>query len=361
MSSGAGVGLHLQVGEWIKRLPTVDEVTGEMEPNLAGPEARGEGDSGSSRAASEPTKLFQELGDPLDLAQSPEKSSDFITRLEAACRVEQGELLDWLFEAIRPLALSRPGCRVVQKALEVAGAKWRDKLVAVLGQFIVELYESPNGNHVLTKVVEVVPSAALGSIIQKLREKGASSVARHRFGCRVLERLIEHCSERELKGLLDQIITDAEMLARHQYGNFVVQHLLEHGTVEQRKTITERLINSMPRLAMHRTASHVVQRLLDYSDEERQHMVLASLLQAEVPASLVEIACSRYGSFVAEQLAGLGVTREPVRQRLAERLVDLGGSPFGRRVAERFGLEVPFSDTIMAPAELPEGDSDNEE
>lgn len=337
-------GLQLQVGTWIRCMPALPETAGDADPDEAdlaeSEESSEEGDTPASPRDGSP-KPFQELGDPLELAQSQELSSKFVARLESASRAEQTQLVEWLMEAVRPLALSRPGCRVVQKALEVAGGRGRDKLVAELGQLTVELYESPNGNHVLTKVVEVVPSASLGLVIHQLQEKGATVVARHRFGCRVLERLIEHCSERESKVLMDQIVASAEMLARHQYGNFVVQHLLEHGTKEQRNGILERLMHALPRLAMHRTASHVVQRLLDYCDQERQRLIVESLLRANAPAGLVEVACSRYGSFVAEQLATIGASRDMIRDRLAAHIDILGRSQFGWRVAERFGLELP--------------------
>jgi len=170
-------------------------------------------------------------------------------------------------------------------------------------------------------------------------------VTRHRFGCRVLERLIEHCSETEIGELIDQIVAKSEMLCRHIYGNFVIQHLLEQGSPTRRKGILNQLLPVLPYLAMHRTASHVVQRALAYSDQENLHQLISALLCGQSPNSFIEIARSHYGSFVIYQLVDLRV-RSPlyfntVHQTMATNVEKIVQTDFGRRVAEHFGLGVP--------------------
>merc|ERR1712039_887699 len=112
------------------------------------------------------------------------------------------EIFEWMRGNLQALAISKCGCRVVQKLLEVLGREDRDMLVGELVSSTVDLYESPWGNHVLTKVVEVMPSASLGPIVEQIEHKGYRVVARHKFGCRVLERLIEHATEKEMGSLL---------------------------------------------------------------------------------------------------------------------------------------------------------------
>merc|ERR1712187_976650 len=77
--------------------------------------------------------------------------------------------------------------------------------------FVQQLYEDPHGNHVLSKLVEVMPSATLGPIIEQLHGT-AVQVAKHRYGCRVLERLIEHCSETQLSVLMEEVVAESEPL-----------------------------------------------------------------------------------------------------------------------------------------------------
>jgi len=281
------------------------------------------------------------------VGESPELSGEIIARLEGANKIERSQLVSWLLRAAMSLSLSKYGCRVVQKALELASSSDRDALVAALQPFVEELYDSPHGNHVLTKIVEVMPSAAIGFIIAKLLGKG-STVARHRFGCRVLERLIEHCDESQIGGLIDEIVSESAMLCRHPYGNFVVQHLIEHSPAH-RSPILESMLQDLPLLAVHRTASHVVQKIMDYSEEDGKEAIVASLLHAEKPNSLVEVACSRYGSFVVEQLADMNEAGDEVKQSIITGSEELSHSPFGKRVLEHIGL-APLEEAPMSPS-----------
>merc|ERR1712217_908258 len=230
-------------------------------------------------------------------------------------------------------------------AFEVAGSTSRNKLVAELESHVEALYKSSHGNYVLSKLVETVPSAGLQPIIKQFQAQGSITVAKHRFGCRVLERLIEHCSEFEIWDLIGPIIVNSEMLCRHVYGNFIIQHLIEQGSPARRLSIMNQLLPSMPYLAMHRTASHVVQRMLEYSDRENLQMIVAAFLYAEGTNSLTDVACSRYGSYVTEQFVDLRL-RCPecfnkVHCYLAENVEKIVQGQYGKRVAERFGLGVP--------------------
>jgi len=245
------------------------------------------------------------------------------------------EILDWIGEDVLELSKSQYACRVVQNLLDVPGRSRRDSLVAALSQHTVQLYESPHGNYVLTKAIEVMPSASLGPIIQQIAKKGHLQVARHRFGCRILERLIEHCTEKEMGSLIDKFIADAPDLCRHQYGNFVIQHLLEHGSERRRSEVMEKLLDFAPQLAGHRTASHVVQRMLNYVSLDERQAIAHTLFAAPAPYTFEEMAAGRYGSYVAEELISLRMpwVTEEVKRRLELAPEELQKTPFFARVA----------------------------
>ncbi|CAK0837207.1 unnamed protein product [Prorocentrum cordatum] len=272
--------------------------------------------------------------------------------LDAADQERQRSLLLWLLSEARGLALSRGGCLVLQRALEVAQAPERRRLASELYPHAVQLYESPHGNHVVTMLIKLLPPPALQPLIERLQEKGAPAIARHQYGCRVLERLVEHCPAAQIAPLLDEVAADSEGLSLHPYGNFVIQHILEHGSPCLRRLLAERLLPVAPRLATHRTASHVVQRVLDFCDGGSA--LVRSLLFSPSPHSLEEVACNRYGCHVVRQLSELrdAVSRAMVQERLAAHLPFLEASQFGRRALEAFELVAPL------PAEAPAVDGD---
>jgi len=278
-----------------------------------------------------------DFGNPLLIAEDAEKCRDLIAKFEQGNREQICELAQWLAPVVRRFSFSREGCRVVQKAIETAGGRDRDQLVKNLEPYVLELLESPHGNHVVAKMVEIMPPSAIGFVIEAIR-RNTAPIARHRFGCRILERLVEHCSEQQMSAVLDEVVSQAEPLCRHPYGNFVVQHLLEHGSHSRRAGILQKLLQTLPQLAVHRTASHVIQKAIDYSDEDGKRLLVTRLLHEEGPYSIVVVACSRYGSFVVEQLASVNVGKEEVRQSLECSVNELHESQFGKKVIDCFGL-----------------------
>jgi len=285
-----------------------------------------------------------ELGNPLEVAENGEKCSELMAKFDKStpeqCYDLAERLAQWLTPVVKRFALSREGCRVVQKLLEHAGASSRDKLAKQLEPHIAELIGSPHGNHVVAKMVEIMPPGAVGFVIEAVK-KNPAEISKHRFGCRILERLVEHCSERQMSSVFDVIVGQAEPLCRHPYGNFVVSHLLEHDTGPRRAKILEQLLPTLPQLAMHRTASHVVQKAIDYCDEEGKRRVIERLLNAPSPNSFVDVACSRYGSFVVEDLASLNIGKAEMIKCLGSGGIDsLSTSQFGKKVIDCFGLVV---------------------
>jgi len=279
---------------------------------------------------------------PTELAEDAEACNRVMGMLKVDCPRSQ-EVFEWLRGDFQELAVSKCGCRVVQRLLDVLRSEDRDRLVEELVPGTVELYESPWGNHVLTKVVEVMPAASLGPLIEQIMLRGYRMVARHKFGCRVLERLIEHATEKEMGRLLDLVVANSEELCRHEFSNFVIQSLLEHGSDRRRWMVVQQLLPYLPQLSSHRTASHVVQRMLNHSGAEELAAIIRTLFQAPPPHSLEDVAASRYGSFVVEELLTLrspGVSEE-ITRRLSSASKELLKSAHFVRVAAQCGVVVP--------------------
>ena len=55
------------------------------------------------------------------------------------------------------------------------------------------------------------------------------NLAIHPYGCRVIQRILEHCPHEQTSGILSQIHASIEVLIVDQYGNYVIQHVLQHG------------------------------------------------------------------------------------------------------------------------------------
>ncbi|CAE8708987.1 unnamed protein product, partial [Polarella glacialis] len=216
-------------------------------------------------------------------------------RMAAAAAALQGDVCRMSGESL--------GCRVVQLALSVLDRRLADELVGELHGHVREAINSPHGNYVIQKVVEVMPFNSADFVVQELRSQGAAT-ARHRFGCRIICRLMEHsASEEDTAALADEVLEHAEELCRHSFGHHVVQSILEHGLPRQRACIAAALCHDLHRSARNRNASYVIEKALTYCSEEDRHAISTGLLSS--PEDIALLAQNQFGAFVVRALLRL--------------------------------------------------------
>jgi hypothetical protein len=268
--------------------------------------------------------------DPFSLTTSREACQRTIEGLESGDLLKRSSIVKWLNPATLQLSLSEHGCRVVQKVLDVAGGEARAALCHELRGHVLELLYSPHGNHVLQKFVEVMPATAMQFVLDELQcyKGGWATLARHKFGCRIEQRIVEHCPEGMASKLVEKIVQEASILFTHKFGNYVVQSILEHGAKKQRERIIQTLVeDGVAALAQDRVASNVLERALHHCDAGCQQKIVRALVA--VPGSLHDTACSRFGAFVVRQILPVvtGTLREEVLSELkgVPQLVDHEG------------------------------------
>lgn len=156
-----------------------------------------------------------------------------------------------------PLALQMYGCRVIQKALESVGGEQQVEIVRELDGHVLKCVKDQNGNHVVQKCIECVDPHALQFIINafqgqvsvvlisrrinKRRNRRVYNpsylhilqvltLSTHPYGCRVIQRILEHCTPEQTAPILDEMHAHVEQLIQDQYGNYVIQHVLGEST-----------------------------------------------------------------------------------------------------------------------------------
>mmetsp|Transcript_66551 Transcript_66551/g.142339 ORF Transcript_66551/g.142339 Transcript_66551/m.142339 type:complete len:511 (-) Transcript_66551:147-1679(-) len=222
---------------------------------------------------------------------------------EAGCRPTPFEQI---VSSFWPMASTPSGCRVVQKAFEVADTAQQIVLAERLRGHVLEASSSPHANHVLQKCIEVMPPDRVQFMLEEMKGHVVPT-ARHRYGCRVLERLIENCPCWQTAGLVDEVLVGTPQLCRHTFGNFVVQHILEHGKPDQKERIMDVICGDVQRLARHRVASHVVRSaLIHCAADDKQRLVQAMSAEASELADLAHHHC---GSFVVRELRRADLSR----------------------------------------------------
>jgi len=191
------------------------------------------------------------------------------------------------------------GCRMVQQALDDAVSD--DERIALASELRTHIWEAlrcPNANYVVQKCISTLPPLDSQFILDEIVNVGphaAARAARHRYGCRILQRALEHCSSVQVQGLVNELLSDAVGLATHIYGNYVLQHLLEHGSADSIRILTVLLAQDASSLVANSYGCGVLTKALESKKADPQsQQLLANAMLAH--ADLVSpMACMRHG------------------------------------------------------------------
>mmetsp|Transcript_136268 Transcript_136268/g.339807 ORF Transcript_136268/g.339807 Transcript_136268/m.339807 type:complete len:430 (+) Transcript_136268:52-1341(+) len=134
---------------------------------------------------------------------------------------------------------------------------------------VAEGLRCPNANYLLQKVISSCDHDLLWPIINEITGKGHRSVAHvacHKYGCRIIQRLIEHCPGEQMRSLVEILFEEFLDISRHAYGNFVVQNLLQHLAQDQRSRLVELVEKHVLELASHQHGCAVLGAALEHGD-----------------------------------------------------------------------------------------------
>ena len=166
------------------------------------------------------------------------------------------------FAGVWDMARDRSACRDLQQALDDRSDSGRLAIAEALKSHVWDCIGCRNANHVLQKTIIVLRSNHVQFIIDEIMQhsNGPLIAAKHQYGCRIMERLIEHCRSDQLRPLVEALLKDVLRLSNHKFGNFVVQHIMEHGTSEQKHFIATKIMDGMGK--MHRCPLFVFEMVL---------------------------------------------------------------------------------------------------
>ncbi|KIR59794.1 pumilio 2 [Cryptococcus bacillisporus CA1873] len=175
------------------------------------------------------------------------------------------------------LSMQMYGCRVVQKALDHLLNEQRAKIVAELEPHILECVKSSNANHVVQRMINIGPPQSIpDSFIGHVEE-----LAKHPYGCRVLQKTFENLEDKMKRSLLDEMHECVIPLTEDQFGNYVIQSVIAVGEPEDRNKIINQLKGRITTLARHKFASNVVEKALIHADPADRRVLINELIDMQ--------------------------------------------------------------------------------
>ncbi|XP_073009776.1 pumilio homolog 2-like isoform X1 [Typha latifolia] len=251
---------------------------------------------------------------------------------------QRRELADQLTGHILALSLQMYGCRVIQKAIEVVDEDQKTKMVMELDGHIMRCVRDQNGNHVIQKCIECVPQDSIQFIISTFYDQ-VVTLSTHPYGCRVVQRVLEHCDDAKTQQIvMDEILKSVCMLAQDQYGNYVVQHVLEHGKPHERSSIIKKLAGQIVQMSQQKFASNVVEKCLAFGGPtERQILINEMLGTTDENEPLQAMMKDQFANYVVQKVLETcdDQQRELILSRIKVHLNALKKYTYGKHIVAR--------------------------
>ncbi|XP_057210902.1 pumilio homolog 1 isoform X4 [Triplophysa rosa] len=264
------------------------------------------------------------------------------------------------------LALQMYGCRVIQKALEFIPSDQQviNEMVRELDGHVLKCVKDQNGNHVVQKCIECVQPHALQFIIDAFKGQ-VFALSTHPYGCRVIQRILEHCLPEQTLPILEEIHQHTEQLVQviyeevfffnnpgiilsippiktrsltmqDQYGNYVIQHVLEHGRAEDKSKIVAEIRGNVLGLSQHKFASNVVEKCVTHSLRAERAMLIDEVCSmADGPHSaLYTMMKDQYANYVVQKMIDVAepTQRKIVMHKIRPHIATLRKYTYGKHI-----------------------------
>jgi pumilio RNA-binding family len=287
----------------------------------------------------EKNMVYQEIT-PHALALMTDVFGNYVVQkfFEHGLATQRRELANKLYGHVLTLSLQMYGCRVIQKAIEVVDLDQKIKMVQELDGNIMRCVRDQNGNHVIQKCIECVPEDAIDFIISTFFDQ-VVTLSTHPYGCRVIQRVLEHCEDPNTQQkVMDEILGAVSMLAQDQYGNYVVQHVLEHGKPHERSTIIKELAGNIVQMSQQKFASNVVEKCLTFGGPaERLLLVNEMLGTTDENEPLQAMMKDQFANYVVQKVLETcdDQQRELILSRIKVHLNALKKYTYGKHIVAR--------------------------
>ncbi|KAG7010537.1 Pumilio-like 2 [Cucurbita argyrosperma subsp. argyrosperma] len=307
--------------------------------------------------ADEKNMIYQEIM-PQALALMTDVFGNYVIQkfFEHGLAVQRRELANKLFGHILTLSLQMYGCRVIQKAIEVVDLDQKIKMVGELDGHVMRCVRDQNGNHVIQKCIECVPESAIHFIVSTFFDQ-VVTLSTHPYGCRVIQRVLEHCKDENTQSrVMEEILGSVSILAQDQYGNYVVQHVLEHGKPHERSAIIKELAGRIVQMSQQKFASNVVEKCLTFGGPtERQLLVSEMLGTTDENEPLQAMMKDQFANYVVQKVLETcdDQQRELILSRIKVHLNALKKYTYGKHIVARVEKLVAAGERRIAAQSSP--------
>lgn len=189
---------------------------------------------------------------------------------------------------------------------------------------ILRVMKCTHGNHVVQKIIQVVPREYIDFILNAIRGQ-VTALSTHQFACRVIQRILENGTEKDKADIMAELHPSMQMLITHEYGNYVTQHVIQNGKPEDRARIIRLVMSQLLTFSNHKFASNVVEKCIERASTAQRAEIRRQLTTAGSDGTipLQQMIKDQFGNYVIRKLLDVHKTRvelTPMTEKLLGQL-----------------------------------------
>lgn len=188
--------------------------------------------------------------------------------------------------------------------LEHALVEDQVELIKELEPVISRVIKDQHGNHVIQKILTIVPREYTDFIINSFRGR-VHDLSKNIYACRLIQRVLESGNDADKAMVMEEIDACYGSLFVDQYGNYVTQHVIKYGHPDDRTKMKNLVIADLLTLSKHKFASNVVETCMDSATPEELRTIREVLTSPADDGTdpLPTMIKDQYGNYVIRELA----------------------------------------------------------
>jgi len=185
------------------------------------------------------------------------------------------------------------------------------------------------------KAIERIPGEHIQFIVDAHRGQVAK-MSTHQYGCRVVQRMLEHCQPKAKRVILDELLEHVLPLITDSYGNYVVQHIIQNGEPRDRRQAVNIVLQQLLTFSKHKFASNIVEKSIEFADGDQRAEILRGLTvpNGEGITPVLGLMRDQYGNYVLQKVHGRlrGAQRLALEQDMKQNYPFLRRTSYGKQV-----------------------------
>ena len=249
------------------------------------------------------------------------------------------KILEIIAPSILDVGSNSHGTRVIQHLVSCLTTKeLSDYFMSIIKPDVILLLKELNGTHIINKFVNEHPEYA--NEINKIIIENCSTLASHRHGCCILQKLVEGPNKTLKYNLIKKLIDNIFVLIGDQYGNYVIQSILLLHENEASSAVASKICDNLPIYSKHKYSSNVIEKCFDFCEQKDRNKLIEKLSSPDIVADLI---LDEHGNYVIQKALFFAESdkKEIILNTIAKIIPKIKTVSFGEKLLNRLFAHYP--------------------